>query len=263
MAGVVKQLHFLQIGLHSSEILFFFKLEVLLFVEIVLKDAVFFLKLQISGELALAQLSLVDFSQLLPQIPALSDQIDEDAVDPRTGAFLFETELVFLLVVSDAEDVSFLVQSVHFGDPQPLDHELVPGLIGVLFLAGDDAIGVAGEEAGGPPRKRLFFAQRGSFFLEVMDHLLPHEALDDADEERYLRLAVHLLQGEPLELGQFLQKALLPGGAHDGGLEQQQFFEHFAGDGVAGEHLSEVLECGFEFSVGGGVHAIYGQIINW
>ena len=62
MAGVVKQLHVLQIGLHSSEIILFFKLDVLLFVEIVLKDAAFFLKLQISGELALAQLSLVDFS---------------------------------------------------------------------------------------------------------------------------------------------------------------------------------------------------------
>ena len=141
-------------------------------------------------------------------------------MDSGAGGFLFEAELVFLLVVGDAEDVSFLVQSVHFGDPQSLDHELVPWLIAVFFLSGDDAIGVAAEQAGRPPRKRLLFAQSCPFFLEVMDHLLPHQALDDADEERYLRLAVHLLQGQPLELGQLLQKAFFPGGAHDGGLEE-------------------------------------------
>ena len=198
------------------QVLLLLTLNAVLLVVVKLKPALVLpLELEHGGRLAGVQLRVAYSFEPVPETPALSDEVDDDAVDAGAGALLLEAHLVLVLPVGDAEDVALLVAAVDLGDEELVELELVPGLLAVGLLEERDAVGVAGEEAGIPAREGLLLADGGLLAAEVLDDLLAPEALDQVDEELDLRLAVHLLQGHLLKLRQQPHELLLPAQLQD------------------------------------------------
>jgi hypothetical protein len=104
-----------------GEIVPFLKLNVLLFVKLMVKNTLFLLELELGSQLALIRLCQSDFLEFFPKIPALSDEVDDDSMYPCASAFLVESHLVLVLVIGDAEYMAFLMLPIYLGDPQFFD----------------------------------------------------------------------------------------------------------------------------------------------
>jgi hypothetical protein len=107
--------------LNLGEIVPFLKLNVLLFVELIIKNTLFLLELKLGGQLALVRLGQSDFLEFFPEISALSDEVNDDSMYPCASAFLVESHLILVLVIGDAEYMAFLMLPIYLGDPQFFD----------------------------------------------------------------------------------------------------------------------------------------------
>ena len=82
-------------------------------------------------------------------------------MDTCTGAFFVKADLILVFSICDAEDMPFLVSSIHLRDEQFVKLKLVPYFLAVYLLEDCDALRVAGKEARVPSSKGLLLPHGG------------------------------------------------------------------------------------------------------
>ena len=103
--------------------------------------------------------------------------------------------------ISDPKEISFLLLSIYFWNPNLLQGQFHPRMFALKLFDEGKGVAIKSHIAGGPSRECFLFFEGCLLVAYVLDYLLFGEALDYTDEKWDLGLSTHLLEGYSLELG--------------------------------------------------------------